>query len=139
MQWFIIILRVMMFRFFGENKDWILLNIPALLMVLGIVINKNLYHDFIVYSGYIATSLLITVLALNPLVSIFKANIFLKKVVQIVQFVELNRLVVEIVNLTEQRVNWEWFLVKKMLTTIQSAVITPFNKQETQCSEYFLL
>ena len=97
---------LVMFRFFSKNRNWILLNFPALFMALGLIINKSLYHDFIIYSGYIAISLLAIVLALNPLIVIFKSNIFLKKI-------NKHRRIIGVAVFTYASLHFLCYLVKK--------------------------
>lgn len=45
---------------------WVLLNIPAVVIVISLLINPSLYKVFLSYAGWITLSLFIFLLSLNP-------------------------------------------------------------------------
>ena len=63
-----------------KNKDWILLNLPALVILISLVMAPHLHKTMRAWTGYIAFSLLILLLAINPLKVLFKNTVFLNRV-----------------------------------------------------------
>lgn len=63
-----------------KNYGWIALNLPALLMLMILIYNPNLWKFLTPYTGYAALSLLILVLSLNPLQTFLPTSVFIKKI-----------------------------------------------------------
>lgn len=63
---------------------WVLLNIPAVVMVIGLLINSTFYKIFLSYFGWIALSLFIFLLTLNPYLKIFSLKF--PKITKFVRF-----------------------------------------------------
>lgn len=67
-------------KWLKKNYGWIVLNLPALLMLMMLIYNPNLWKFLTPYTGYAALSLLILVLSLNPLQAFLPTSVFIKKV-----------------------------------------------------------
>lgn len=63
-----------------KNLSWILLNFPALLMVIALCISPSLWEPLTPWTGYIALGLLVSVLVLNPLQSLVPTSLFIKQI-----------------------------------------------------------
>lgn len=63
-----------------KNIDWIILNFPALIILVLLIIEPTLHKTMRAWTGYTAFSLLVLVLAMNPLRSLLKSSAFLNKV-----------------------------------------------------------
>lgn len=67
-------------KWLAKNLSWIVLNLPALLMVLALIYNPSLWKLLTPYSGYIAVILLVIVLSLNPLQALIPQLRFIRKI-----------------------------------------------------------
>jgi sulfoxide reductase heme-binding subunit YedZ len=63
---------------FAKNKDWMILNFPCVTMCIALLINAQYSKDIIIYSGYIATILLLVLLSLNPIIRRFNIDLLRK-------------------------------------------------------------
>ncbi len=63
-----------------KNKDWILLNLPALVIIVFLIMAPDMHKTMRAWTGYIAFSLLVLLLAINPLKTLFKNIVFLSKI-----------------------------------------------------------
>ena len=69
-----------MIQHIKENKGWILLNLPALVILIFLIIEPNMHKTMRAWTGYIAVSLLVLLLAINPLKTLLKNIILLSKI-----------------------------------------------------------
>lgn len=69
-----------MMQYIKKNKDWILLNLPALVILIFLIIEPNMHKTMRAWTGYIAVSLLVLLLAINPLKTLFKNIVFLSQI-----------------------------------------------------------
>ncbi|MEM6338355.1 MAG: ferric reductase-like transmembrane domain-containing protein [Pseudomonadota bacterium] len=69
-----------MIQYIKENKGWILLNLPALVILIFLIIEPNMHKTMRAWTGYIAVSLLVLLLAINPLKTLLKNIILLSKI-----------------------------------------------------------
>ena len=63
-----------------KNKDWILLNLPALVIIVFLIMAPDMHKTMRAWTGYIAFSLLVLLLVINPLKTLFKNIVFLSKI-----------------------------------------------------------
>ncbi len=62
-----------------KHRDWILLNIPAFIILIIAFNFPKIRKLMLSTEGYIALALLVVVLALNPLIALFPTQVGLKK------------------------------------------------------------
>lgn len=65
--------------YFSKNKDWMILNLPCVVMFVTLMITTQYSKYIFLYSGYISTILLVFLLSLNPTIRRFNID-FLRKV-----------------------------------------------------------
>lgn len=66
-------------KWIRKNKAWLILNFPALIMVLLLIVHPPFWKEMTFFSGYFALALLFVVLTLNPLQVIIPTSVFIKK------------------------------------------------------------
>lgn len=69
-----------MLNYLKKNKDWILLNLPALIILIFLIVDPSMHKTMRAWTGYIAVSLLVLLLAINPLKTLFRNIVFLSKI-----------------------------------------------------------
>ncbi len=65
--------------YFSKNKDWMILNLPCVTIFVALMMKTQYSQDIFIYSGYIASILLIFLLSLNPVIRRFNID-FLRKI-----------------------------------------------------------